>query len=176
MKIMLTEDQFDEVVELESYKKNFFKYWDKFGAKYNDQMLKLFGLSRGTIPSSLVSRWLREYLGTSSKEILTNFFNKTVHKIDNCGGYDFTFTIDNYRRDGHQFEITITVDDINGSVDLIMTGGGEHKLRDAINNEDYGWEVENEIEDCIYDYFIEKIENTTGFSFVIERIKYQSFR
>jgi pyruvate,water dikinase len=122
---MLTEDQFDEVVELESYKKNFFKYWDKFGAKYNDQMLKLFGLSRGTIPSSLVSRWLREYLGTSSKEILTNFFNKTVHKIDNCGGYDFTFTIDNYRRDGHQFEITITVDDISSSVGNVYDGKAE---------------------------------------------------
>lgn len=175
MKIILTENQFEEVVELERYKKIFFKYWDKFGAKYSEQMLKLLGLSRGTIPSSLVSRWLREYLGTTSKEILTNFFNKTVHKIDSCGGYDFTFTIDNYKKDGHQFEITITVDDINGSVDLIMTDGGEHNLRDAINNNDYGWEVENEIEDCIWDYMIENIESTTGFTFVFSKINYRSF-
>lgn len=176
MKIILTENQFEEVVELERYKKIFFKYWDKFGAKYSEQMLQLLGLSRGTIPSSLVSRWLREYLGTSNKEILTNFFNKTIHKIDSCGGYDFTFTIDNYKKDGHQFEITITVDDINGGVDLIMTGGGEHNLKDAINNDDYGWEVANEVEDCIYDYLIENIEELTGFSFVVEKIIYQSFR
>jgi hypothetical protein len=139
-------------------------------------MLKLFGLSRGTIPSSLVSRWLREYLGETSMGIMKKFFSESKHIIDDCGGYNFIFTIDNYRRDGHQFEITLTVDDINGSVDLIMTGGGEHNLRDAINNEEYGWEVDNEVEDCIYDYLIEKIENTTGFSFVIEKIKYQSFR
>ena len=47
MKIILTEEQFDEVVEIETYKKKFFKYWDKFGPKYDNQMLKLFGATRG---------------------------------------------------------------------------------------------------------------------------------
>ena len=45
-------------------------------------MLKLFGLSRGTIPSSVINSWLREYLGQSSEEILTKFF-KSILKISN---------------------------------------------------------------------------------------------
>jgi hypothetical protein len=173
MRIRITEDQLNTVSEIESYKNKFFRYWDKFGPKYSDQMLKLFGLSRGTIPSSVISAWLREYLGESSKEIITKFFNLPIHTID-CGGYDFTFTIDNYKKDGHQFEINLTVDDIKGSVMLMMTDGTIHKLKDARDNEEYGWEIENEIQDCIWDYLIENIEMTTGYSFVIERINYKS--
>jgi hypothetical protein len=57
---------------------------------------------------------------------------------------------------------------------LIMTDGTIHKLKDARDDEEYGWEIENEIEDCIYDYLSEQIENTTGFSFVVGRINYKS--
>lgn len=173
MRIRITEDQLNTISEIEDYKKKFFKYWDKFGAKYDDQMLKLFGLSRGTIPSSVIGSWLREYLGESSAEIMKKFFSKPEHKID-CGGYDFTFTIDNYRRDGHQFEIKLTVDDIKGTVMLMMTDGTIHRLKDARDEEEYGWEIENEIQECIWDYLIESIEMMTGFSFVIDKINYKS--
>lgn len=175
MKIMLTEEQFDEVVEIESFKKKFFKYWDKFGPKYDNQMLKLFGLSRGTIPTNIVYTWLREYLGTDSEEVIKEFLSKKVHTIDNCGGYNFTFTIDEYEKDNHQIEITLTVDDIDGTVDLIMVGGETYTLKDAMESDDYGWEIENEIEECIWDYMVENVETKTGYMFVFKRINYKSF-
>jgi len=175
MKIILTEDQFDEVVEIGTYKGKFFKYWDKFGPKYDDKMLKLFGLSRGTIPTGIVYSWLREYLGTDSEKEIKEFLNKKVHTIDNCGGYDFTFTINEYEKDNHQIEITLTVDDIDGTVDLIMTGGGEHTLNDAMASYEYGWEIENEIEECLWDYMVENVENKTGYMFVFKKINYRSF-
>lgn len=172
---MLTENQFDNVVELESYKKRFFKYWDKFGPKFDEKMLKLFGLSRGAIPTNIVYSWLREYLGTDVEETLKEFLNKKVHTIDNCGGYDFTFTIDEYEKDNHQIEISLTVDDIEGEVSLIMVGGETVTLRDGMDNDEYGWEIENEIEDCIWDYMVENVEIKTGYMFVFKKINYRSF-
>ena len=175
MRIRITEDQLDKVKELESYKKAVFKYWDKFGPGINKTMTAMFGFGDRTTPVGMphIQSWLREYLGENSSSIMKKFFSNPEYKVD-CGGYDFTFKIDNYHKDGHQFEITLTVDDIIGTVMLIMTDGTIHKLKDARDSDDYGWEIENEIEDCIYDYFIEQIENTTGFSFVVDKINYKS--
>jgi hypothetical protein len=175
MRIRITEDQLDKVKELESYKKSVFKYWDKFGHGINKTMLSMFGFNDRSRPVSMLQlqSWLREYLGENSSGIMKKFFSKPEYKVD-CGGYDFTFIINNYHRDGHQFEIFLTVDDIRGTVMLVMTDGTIHKIKDARENEDYGWEIDNEIAECIYDYFIEHIENTTGFSFVVGRINYKS--
>jgi hypothetical protein len=176
MKIIINERQLEKLQEVETYKKMAFKYWDKFGASINKTMLKMFGFDdRATTPVRMtyLQSWLREYLGESSAETMKKFFNKPEHKID-CGGYDFTFTIDDYRRDGHQFEIILTVDDVKGTVMLMMTDGTIHRLKDARDNEEYGWEIENEIEDCLYDYLSEKIENTTGYSFILIKLNFKS--
>jgi hypothetical protein len=175
MRIRITEDQLDKIKELESYKKAVFRYWDKFGPGINKTMTAMFGFDNRTTPVGilLLQSWLREYLGEDSSGIMEKFFSKPEHKID-CGAYDFTFMINNYYIDRHQFEIFLTVDDIRGTVMLLATDGTIYKLKDARNNEDYGWEVENEISLCIYEYFVEQIENTTGFSFVMGRINYKS--
>ena len=175
MRIRITEDQLDKVKELESYKKAVFKYWDKFGPGINKTMTAMFGFDNRTTPIGIphLQSWLREQIGENGSGIMKKFFSNPEYKVD-CGGYDFTFMINNYNLDGHQFEIFLTVDDIKGTVMLIMTDGTIHKLKDARDNEEYGWEIENEIEDCIYDYLSEQIENTTGFSFVVGRINYKS--
>ena len=182
MRIKITEDQLDKVKQQESYKKMLFKYWDKVGPGITDNTSKLFGFdaSPGTenktgVRMVDVQRWLTEYLGVDkAQEIAMEFFNKKEHTIDKCGGYEFNFTIDNVEDDGKQFIVTVTVDDIDGEVMLMMTDGTLHKLRDARDSDDYGWEIENEIEDCIYDYISENVENKTGISFVIGSINYKS--
>ena len=55
-----------------------------------------------------------------------------------------------------------------------MVDGTIHKLKDARDNDEYGWEIENEVEDCVYDYLIQNIEDVTGYSFVVEKINYES--
>ena len=182
MKIKITEDQLDKVKEQESYKKMLFKYWDKVGAGITDNMSKLFGIdyhgglkNQTGVRMSDVQRWLTEYLGVDkAQEIAMGFFDKKIHTIDNCGGYEFDFTIDNVEDDGRQFIVTVTVDDINGEVMLMLVDGTLHKLRAARDSDDYGWEIENEIEDCIYDYIIENVEDKTGISFVMDSINYKS--
>ena len=135
MRIRITEDQLYKVKEQESYKKMLFKYWDKVGPSITDNMTKLFGLEyHGGLKNQTgirmvdVQRWLREYLGVDkAQEIAMEFFDKKEHTIDNCGGYEFNFTIDNVEDDGAQFIFTLTVDDIIGEVMLMLLDGTQHK-------------------------------------------------
>ena len=181
MRIKITEDQLDKVKEQESYKKMLFKYWDKVGPGLTDTMTKLFGFQyHGGLKNQTgirmvdVQRWLTEYLGVDkAQEIAMEFFDKKEHSIDNCGSYEFNFTIDNVEDDGAQFIVTVTVDDINGTV-ILLEDGTLHKLEEARNSDDYGWEIESEIEDCIYEYISKNVENKTGISFVMDSINYKS--
>ena len=43
-------------------------------------------------------------------------------------------------------------------------------MGDAINNPDYGFEIEGEIADCIYELLHEKITETTGYEIGVERL------
>jgi hypothetical protein len=181
MKIKITEDQLDKVKEQESYKKMLFKYWDKVGPGLTDTMTKLFGFQyHGGLKNQTgirmvdVQRWLTEYLGVDkAQEIAMEFFNKKEHTINKCGGYEFNFTIDNVEDDGAQFIVTVTVDDINGTV-ILLEDGTLHKLEEARNSDDYGWEIESEIEDCIHEYISDNVEDKTGISFVMDSINYKS--
>jgi D-Tyr-tRNAtyr deacylase len=101
------------------------------------------------------------------------FFDKKDHTINECGGYEFNFHIDNVEDDGSQFIVSVTVDDINGEVILIMDGT-LHKIKEMRDDPDFGWEVEGEIEDCIYEYIVKNIEDKTGISFTMEYVKFKS--
>jgi hypothetical protein len=54
-----------------------------------------------------------------------------------------------------------------------MTDGTIHKIKDA-RNEEFGWEIENEVEDCIHDYISKNLEDKTGVPFVFEKLTYKS--
>lgn len=182
MKIRITEDQLDKVKEQESYKRMLFKYWDKVGPGITDNIPKLFGIGFNTghknntnIAMSDIQRWLTEYLGVDrAQEIAMEFFDKKEHTINDCGGYEFNFHIDNVEDDGSQFIVSVTVDDINGTVILVMVDGTIHKIREMRDDPDFGWEVENEIEECIYEYIMKNIEDKTGISFTMEYVKFKS--
>ena len=186
MKIIITETQEENLKVYEGYKKMFFKYWDKFGPGYDKSLLKLFGSNNygvivgewGKIHKNNVEDFLREWWGDDkaikkSKELLFN----NPHKISNgeCGGYDFEFTVDSAKIDGDLF-CGITIDDVNGKVQLIMTDNSILTLKDALNNEDYGWEVNNECEDCIWEYLYKLITEKTGVRIVISKQRYSSNR
>ena len=43
-----------------------------------------------------------------------------------------------------------------------MVGGETMNLKDAVENEEYGWEIQNEIYECIDDFLKDNITNTFG--------------
>ena len=180
MKISITENQLDYIKNQEIYKNILFKYWDKTGPKITDTTAALFGivnhygnLNKTGIRMSDVQRWLTEYIGfDKAKEIALNFLNKDFHTIDNCGGYNFNFKAYQVEINENECLMKILVDDKNGTVRLVNVDNSEFNLRDAIDNDDYGWEIENEIEDCMFEYISENVENITGLSFVIDSIRY----
>jgi hypothetical protein len=176
MKLKITESQFDMITDDELNKKTLFKIWGKIGPKIDNYNFQIFGINKSYGPQIKISdirRYLREYLGKEKvNEILNDLFSIKVHKIDKCGGYNFKF-IPNYSIDDNMIMLDVIVDDEDGKVDLIITGGGEHKIKD-VRKEEFGWEIEGEVEDCLTDYFSEKLENVTGLDFVFNKIKYKS--
>jgi len=180
MKFIITEEQDDLLKFHDKVQKMFFKFWDKNGPKIDEDTLKLFGFERGTamIGSSPINvynvrRFLREWYGETkalmmAKEMLDG---KTfsIGKEFVCGGYNFDFKIIGLKgdEDWGQIDVSVEVDVKNGSVDLIMDDGRTENLETALSNEDYGWEIEGEISDCILDLLTEKITNTTGYEIAI---------
>lgn len=182
MKIILTENQMSAITSL---KKAFFKYWDKFGGEINDDLLKLFSSQNHRIDIFTVRGFLRQWLGNEDAHRLAKeIIEKNPHKIgeDNfmCGGYNFDFDLKIAKEINDEREelgvseiyVNVYVDAKNpkASVNLIMIGGEEHQLYAALKNEDYGWEVENEIQECILDYIENEITNKTGVPVTIYKL------
>jgi hypothetical protein len=105
-----------------------------------------------------VDEWFREYLGPKANQIIDLILrNKEHHILD--GGYDFDITIESY-------DIQESNDDINirckilpgGEVSIIMGDGRTLDLEDAVNDEEIGWEIKGEINDCIEKYFYTNLQ------------------
>jgi hypothetical protein len=173
MKYIVTEDQFDYMNNFNSYKKIFFKFWDKFGGKVDKSFLKMFGFDHNALTvdnktvmtKSSLYQLLREWYGEeNAMEKALEFLNKDKLTVDNCGGYNFDFEIEIVETDVNQGTIFLRVfpDYKNGQVELIMVGQGIRNLYDASNDEDYGDEIKSEVSECIHDYFYENITDTFG--------------
>jgi len=166
---------------IERYRKILFKIWDKKGPKIDKDLLTLMGFrygqaEGGRIRISHVQRFLIEYLGEENainltKKILLTNPHKIVPKFRS--GYDFEFNVTNIAEiDQYGATVDVIVDEESGTVTLTMTDGTTHNLKDAINNEDYGWEIEQEIREVILDYLEENVTYKTGLSVVINKLKY----
>lgn len=190
MKFIITEDQNENLKKYNFYKKGFFKYWDKLGPDASNNVMKFFNTGDfnygkikgdwGQITLSDVQDFLKEWLGGRDKaiSIAEEFISSKTHKIDECGGYDFEFDVTEVKSveglSAHDLIIDIYVHDTRGTVELIMTDGEVHKLSDAIKNDEYGWEIMGEIQDCIWDYFYSKVTNKTGVRIEIDNVTYYS--
>jgi len=180
MRILITENQLDYIKKFEPYKRSFFKFWDKIGPKIDNKFLNFFGFENGmlrvddmTISTSNLYVLLREWYGeTKALMMAREMLDGQTFSIGEefrCGGYNFNFKIVGLEgnEDWGQIDVSVEVDVKNGFVDLIMDDGRRENLETALSNEDYGWEVEGEISDCILDLLTEKITNTTGYEITI---------
>lgn len=176
MKIRIKESELNHIEKMERLKRIVFKYWDINGPKINDIMKKLLGFEAERIGNWVYTGWLREYLGeNNARDMVDKFLSQKNFKIDNCGGYEFDFKVINYKMSEYNdVQLDLVVDDVHGTVVLIMHDGMIYNLKKARNDEDFGWEIDNEILDCIYDFFDEKITSQIGYQFVIGKIIYAS--
>jgi hypothetical protein len=122
-------------------------------------------------------KYLIEWRGIEeSKNLANTILLQNPHHIDEYGGYDFFFEVTDIKKWGLNDDepfvtVKVKVDDLAGSVDI----GGDHKtLEDALDNEDYGWEVGDEVIWGINNYFKKKITSKTGIKVIFFRPEYSS--
>lgn len=181
MQIRITESQLSRLEDSRKMKKMIFKYWDITKPGLSSELFKLFSLdNRNNFDFNILRHWLIEYLGVDNvKKNISKYLNNKTFGIHECGGYNFEFTVDKYSFiDGEygdtELELVITIDDVNGTVALIMIDGEILNLRDAINNEEFGWEIRNETEDCILDFLDKNILEKYGVRSTLRKSSFKS--
>lgn len=159
-----------------AHKKMFFKYWDKFGGSVDENFFKLFGFKYNKLDNvnqSEVYRYLAEWMGEEKAfEKFKTLIEENPHTINDCGGYNFEYELDIDEFDQSTLNVFLNVKVLaGGTVELIMVGGDILDISDAIRDEEIGFEIESEIQECIYDDII-NFTNQTGITAVIMRITY----
>jgi len=170
MKLILTESKYKHIL---------FKAFDKLGGKVDDNLISLFRLegNKGVFTYDQAYKYLIEWRGEKeSKELAKTLLLQNPHHIDNFGEYDFFFEVNgigNWYLDSSQPNVVVKVkvDDLAGSVDV----GGDHmSLEKALDSDDYGWEIEHEVNWGIDEYFKENITSKTGIKVIFDSLKYSS--
>jgi hypothetical protein len=167
MKFLITESK---------YKNTMFKFWDKFGGKVDKLFIGAFGLdnSNNDITYEDAYKYLIEWRGIEeSKEFAKTLLLRNPHHINEYGGYDFFFEVTDIKKWGVEDDeepfvtVKVKVDGLGGEVTLVA--GETYNLLDALSDADSGWEIEDEINWGINDYFKEKITSETGIKVIFFR-------
>jgi hypothetical protein len=162
------------------YKNTIFKFFTKFGGEIDSQFIDMFRLdsNNSILTYDEAYKYLIEWRGIEeSKNLANTILLQNPHHIDDFGGYDFFFEVTYITKwgvddDAPFVTVKVKVDDLSGNVSLM---NGDYKtLEDALSNEDYGWEIEDEVNWGINDYFKEKITSKTGIKVIFFRPKWTS--
>jgi len=170
MKIIITESKYKNII---------FNYFDKFGGEVDSNFINMFKLDgmNGMVSYDQAYKYLIQWRGEEeSKELAKTLLLQNPHHIDEYGGYDFFFEvvgISNWYLDNSEPNVVvkIKVDDLAGTVDI---NGGNNSLENALDNDDYGWEIDDEVNWGIYEYFKENVTSKTGIKIIFDRPKYTS--
>ena len=165
MKLIITESKYKNII---------FKYFDKFGGEVDVNFINMFKLDdrTGMISYEQAYKYLIEWRGEEeSKELAKTLLLQNPHHIDDYGGYDFFFEVDDidyWELDNSKPNVVVSVkvNDLSGTVSLL--NGEDKTLEDAVNDEDYGWEVSDEVQWGINDYFKQNITSKTGIKIIFD--------
>lgn len=171
MKLIITESL---------YKNTIFKYFDKFGGDIDNQFINMFRLDRDNsiVTYDQAYQYLIEWRGIKeSKNLANTILLQNPHHIDNFGGYDFFFEVTDIKKWGVDDDVPfvtvkVKVDDLSGEVTIM--DGNTYNLSDALGNDEYGWEIEDEINWGIDDYFKEVVTSKTGIKVIFFRPEWTS--
>ena len=105
-----------------------------------------------------------DYLGSDEIiERLDKIINKnsTWTPIHDCGSYHFDFVLRTFELEYEDYIVEIYA---NVKMDGTVVIDGELKtIEDALLDDNFGWEVEGEIKDCIGTQIYDEVERETGF-------------
>ena len=168
------------IIEESLYKNTIFKFFTKFGGEIDSQFIDMFRLdsNNSILTYDEAYKYLIEWRGIEESKNLANaILLQNPHHIDDFGGYDFFFEVTYITKwgvddDAPFVTVKVKVDDLSGNVSLM---NGDYKtLEDALSNEDYGWEIEDEVNWGINDYFKEVVTSKTGIKVIFFRPKWTS--
>jgi hypothetical protein len=169
MKIIITESKYKSII---------FKYFDKMGGDIDNDFISFFDLDdKGEITYDQAYKYLIEWRGIDeSKNLANTLLLQNPHHIDNYGSYDFFFEVTDIKKWGLDDDkpfvtVKLKVDDLSGSV---YVGNDHMSLKEALNNDDYGWEISDEVNWGINDYFKEVITSKTGIKVIFFRPDWSS--
>jgi hypothetical protein len=166
MKIIITESHFKNTI---------FKFFDKFGGEIDTLFIDNFRVDRNDpiVNYETAYKYLIEWRGEKeSKELAKTLLLQNPHHIDDYGGYDFFFEvtdIDNWYLNISEPNVVVKVkvDDLAGTLN-------NNSLEDSLNHDEYGWEIDDEVNWGIDEYFKENITSKTGIKVIFDRPKYAS--
>ena len=113
----------------------------------------------------IMIRILKNFLGREQSVKLTEELLQQTFKTDRynfSGGYRFEFKVTPiiHQEEGQMWvEVYILP---GGVVDLFLTGNGITDLKEALNDQSIGFEIENEVKEIIDEIFTEEITYKTG--------------
>ncbi len=171
MKLIITESKYKNII---------FNYFNKFGGEIDTQFINMFKLDGddGIVDFEQAFKYLIEWRGEEeSKELAKTLLLQNPHHVDDFGGYDFFFEvtdISEWRLDNRKPNIVVKVkvNDLSGTVDLI---DGNHKtLEDALSNNEYGFEIDDEINWGVEEYFRFNITSKTGIKIIFDNPEWTS--
>ena len=165
MKILITEEQLDDV-----RKKLLRKIWS-VKPYFEEAYLTSVGI-KGWRDRDKAMGWFSEFIGD---EVIDKILEEKLGGYNlrvECGTYDFEFDIVDYSLYGEKvgmdkefvqliLEVDCKVDIMRGTV---VIDGEDMSLKDALGNDEYGWEVSGEVVGCISDYISKEFNllTTTG--------------
>lgn len=149
------------------------KIWDErpylHGSGYRTTDVGLALLVAGTKSHEMVAALFREYLGADKiREIFDSALMKKELRISE-GGYDFRIKVEEYEMLVHNSVGTAVIrcSVLNGGEVTLFSEEGEPTmwLEEAVDNPEFGWEINNEIHDCIERHFCEdlRLPEMTGY-------------
>lgn len=131
-----------------------------------------------------IYRLLSKKIGSRDNilNIIDELILNKIHTVDDCGTYDFNFIVDNYDlekdTDGVYFinEVDCIVDP-NGTVNLINLSDETFTFKKLFSDrssgyEEFLWEVNYEMQDCIAEKLTELLSFNTGVVISDIRIKF----
>lgn len=172
MKIIITEKQYNRLLVLENEegraKKALFSIWqDELDSEGQIDFDPKIANYINYKPIGRVHEFYRDFLGgwdkmvEKSYELMDRTFD--TNDYDFCGGYDFRFTVqgnNDYEEDNKTFvDCQIEKD---GGVTLMTDGETYYPLEDAVDSDEYGWEIESEIGSLIETILYREVTKKTG--------------
>ena len=153
MKIIITESQYENVAN--RFKRILFKYWDINGPTLSRQIYKLMGIDsyHSYKLEPFFQVFLVEWMGGDEKfiQLLKKDEGETFQIID--GGYNFQIILDEVTVNEYEVYLHVRVKP-GGTVTLIFNEGEPTlTLEEALANEKFGWEINNEVDEVIHNKF-----------------------